>query len=231
MELYILIFLLVCFGIYKLRQMSIERNTRPLWNTEDEECLKDILSQIYSSVTLENLKDVFGGGVRRKPMYHDLFSVAMEEKKQQITQNSISSFEIKESNTRKTWILSFCGYFFLCWLLIILAVFFIDSPTEGLSARLGAIMIITPFIGIMMWVVYYCAYKKKGTGLLSWIVFMSPLQLLRSVAREGIDLSLWYFTVIELALFGFFWFSSLNLRKINYEVKTRRQLTALRELL
>jgi len=232
-QIYVLIFLVVCFGIYKLlRRMSNKRNARPLWSPEDEEDLKDILSRIYSSVTLENLKDVFSEGVRGHPRYHDLFNVAMEEKKQQIAQNTpVSLFEIKESKTRKTWILSFCANYFIYWLSFVVAMFFIDSPTEGPLVRLAAIIPCTALIGIMMWVVYHCAYKKKGTGLLSWIVIMSPLQLISSFAKEGIDLSLWYFTAFDLALFGFYWFSSRNLRRINYEVKARRQLASLKEIL
>src|SRR5215207_7784214 len=132
--IYILIFLVICFCIYKLLKRMSNKKI-PLWNPEDESDLVDILSHIYSSATLENLKSVFAEGVRRRPKHHDLFKIAMEEKQQQITQNHpILSFETRESKARKIWILSFCTYYFLFWLAFVNFKF--GSPTEGLLESL-----------------------------------------------------------------------------------------------
>lgn len=235
-QIYVLVFLVICFGLYKiLRRMSNKRNSKPLWYQEDEKDLNDILSRIYSSVTLENLKDLFAEGVRCRPRYHDLFKVAMEERHQQITQNiPVLSFEAKESKTRKRWMFAFCANYFLYWLSIVSTVFPIDSPNEEPLIGLAAIIPYTILTGIIAWIVYHCAYKKKGTGLLSWIVIMSPLLLIRDLAmggfaKEEMDISMWCAAACGFALFGFYWFSSLRLRRINYEVKARRQLDGLRK--
>lgn len=229
-QIYILVFIAICFCAYKLlMRMSRKRNSKPLWHSEDENDLNDLLSRIYSSVSLENLRGLLAEGVRCHPRYHDLFKVAIDERQQQIKNTPVLSFEAKESKTRKTWIFSFYANYCIYWLSFVVTIFLIDSPSEGPLVRLAAIIPCTILIGIMMWIVYHCAYKKKGTGLLSWIVIMSPLQLISSFAKEGIDLSLWYFTAFDLALFGFYWFSSLRLRRINYEVKARLQLEGLRK--
>lgn len=230
-QIYILVFITFCFCFYKLlMRMSRKRNSKSLWHPEDENDLNDLLNRIYTSSDLESLRGLLAEGIRCHPRYHDLFKVAIDERHLQITKNSpVLSFEEKESKTRKTWVFSFYANYCIYWISFVVTIFLIDSPNEGPLVRLAAVIPCTVLIGIMMWIVYYCAYKKKGTGLLSWIVIMSPLQLISSFAKEGIDLSLWYLTVFDLALFGFYWFSSFRLRRINYEVKARRQLDGLRK--
>ena len=226
--IYILIFLVFCFGIYLiLRVIRNKRKAKSLWNSEDEKDLKDILSRIYSADTVENLRSVFGEGVRCYPMYHDLFKIAMEERQQEITQNTHnSSFEIKEKKIRRTWVLAF---FINCFIELsaVVTIFDIDPNIEEAFLKRITIISLTALLGIIIWVIYHCAYKKKGTGLLTFIVFFSPLQMINSFAKEGIDLSPLFF--LDLAWFGFYWFSTYRLRKVNYEVRARQQLFGLRK--
>jgi hypothetical protein len=193
-------------------------------NPMDENALKNILNRIYASANLENLSDLFGEGVRNYPKYHDLLNAAMEEKGQELTKDTSASFEVKENKVRKTWLIIFCVNYILNWL----SFAYVTIRMDDLEKGLGALIAYTGMMGIMMGVVYYCAYHKKGTGLLTWILFISPLQILMNLAKEGIDLSLWYITAIDLALFGLYWFSSFRLRKINCEVKARQQLADLK---
>lgn len=238
---YVLVFLVVCFCLYKfVRRMNKRRNAKLLWNPKDEENLSDILNRIYSSSDLENLQNIFIEGIRKHPKYHNLFKVAMEEREQQIAKNTlILSFEAKESKTRKTWLLSFFTYHFIYWLSFMGAIFFIDSPIEDPWRRFGATIPGTVFVGLMILIAYHCAYKKKGTRLLSWIVFISPILVISSLLKEfllvslkkEIDLSLWCLTAFFiLAVFGFYWFSSSRLRKVNFELKAKQQLAGLRSV-
>lgn len=243
MEIYILacvlVFLVVCFCLYKfVMRISKKRNAKPLWNPKDEENLSDILNRIYSSSDLENLQNIFIEGIRKYPKYHDLFKVAMEEREQQIAKYMpILSFEEKEHKTRKTWVLSFYAYSFICWLLAI-AKSLTGSPIKDPWEKLAVTIASTVLVGLITWIVYHCSYKKKGTRLLSWIVFISPLLLISSAAKEfpllslkgEIDLSIWFFVAFNFTVFGFYWFSSSRLRKVNFELKAKQQLAGLRSV-
>ena len=230
-QIYIILFLILCFGIYKLyMRASRKRNARPMYLPEDETDLKDILSRIYSSANLENLQSIFAEGFRSLPRYHDLLNVAIEEKSREITQNtSTLSFEARESKTRKTWLLALFLTQSIKWLLGVISILFMDSPEEGPWTRLAAVISITVFISLIIWMFYHCAYKKKGTGLLLWMLFSIPGQTLTDYIKEGNTFSMW--DLPGLFLLGFFWISCLHLRRINCEAKARKQLTCLKAVM
>lgn len=210
--------------------LSKKRKAKPLWNPADEEDLKNHLRQIYSTLTLENLNKLFTKAIRFYPKYHDLFRVAAEEKRQEFTQDSLnSSFEANERKVRKFWILSLYINYFILWLFTVTSTL-VDFEGESSEVKLMVILVSILLIGSIIGVIYHCAYKKKGTVLLTWIVFTSPLQILNFFAKEGIDLSLWYFTALDLAIFGFYWYNSFRLRKINYEVLAKKQLFHLKQI-
>ncbi len=211
--------------------ISKKRDARPLWQPEDEAYLKASLSRLYAIDRLDVLENITAEEIKAGPRYHDLLKAASNERQAELAQNLTPSFEEKEKTTRKKWLVTFLSNYAFYWIsCAFLMVFFGEASKKELAYRLGLFISLTLFIGMMMWVIYHCAYKKKGTRLLSWIVIVAPIQTVLSVAKEGFNPSTWYFTAFDLILFGFFWFNSLHLRKINLEIKTRKQLAALKSL-
>lgn len=210
-------------------KMRKQGNAKPLWHPSEKEDLQKILNRMDSSTTIESLNNEFVEAVKAYPKYQNLFKVAQQEKHQQID-NSILSFEGRERKTRKKWLWSFFLYYVIFFLLFAVGILISGSPQEeGFMPRLRPVIPIFAVFGVVMWFIYHCAYLKKGTLLISCIVFMVPTQMLLTFMREGIDLSQWYIEVFSLVLVGYYWFNSLGLRRINYEIKARNQLYSLKE--
>ncbi len=230
----ILVILGICFGIYKLaRCISKKRNNRPLWRPKDESYLKDVLGRIYSAASLEHLQRLAAEEIKFYSRYRYLFRVAKEEKQQEIAQTTPAmSFEEKESRTRKRWFVSFFINCFIIGMMYLITMLYINTPPADAFYLWLSVIIGSVLIGLGMWWTYYCAYLKKGTFLLSMIAFGSPFQMVFSHMRDGDGLAVSLLTLItEIALFGFFWYSSFLLRKINSEVRARRQLAGLKQIM
>ena len=226
----VLIFLIACFGLYRLFKRIRNKKARPLWGIKDENHLKDALSKIYSSTSLEDLSKSFKESVTSYPKYHDLLNTAKEEVDQKITQNTIPvTFEEKESKVRKMWLIALCAQYFIGWLSLLVAILLVPRFEANLNGAtlVGSIIVITIIPGFWSWLFYHCSYNKKGTRLLSFVVFTTPLVLLKLLVG-GIDFSLWYVEIFNLVVIGFFWYCSLCLRQINNEAKARQQLAGLK---
>lgn len=204
-------------------------NQKPLWQMEEEKKLKDVLGRLYSSTTLESLEEVFIESARSHPKYHNLLKAAKEERLQQISQKDPKlSFEAIEKKIRKIWLWSFFANFIVDWLIIVFAFVAMELPKGNYLATFLGISILSFFTFGKMFAIYLFAYVKKGIVMLNLIVFVFPLLAINSLVKDGIDVSLWYLYVLQIGLFGFFWISSIRLREINQEVKTRSQLAVLK---
>jgi hypothetical protein len=200
--------------------MSDKKRTKSLWEPKDEEGLKGILSKISSSANLQSLNDSFCEAVSVFPNYYDLFHLAMQDKHREISGIApASSFESKERKARKMWIWLFCFNWF-CVLLFI----FVQSLELGFEFAAPFILL----FGIMAWSIYHCAYKKKGTKWLSFIVFVGPFLQGSQLMKRAMHEWLWWDLAIDIALFGLYWYASLRLRRVNFEAKTKRQLVELK---
>jgi hypothetical protein len=228
---FVAILIKIGFDVYRFIK---KRNSRPLWDPLDEEGLRAILRSIYSSSNLENLKIAFGEGIKDLPKYHDLIKVAMEEKKQEINpNNSEVLFEIREKKIRKRWILSFFTFHLQYWLFFVVIAPILLLPTEDSTSIFIAIC--TSIIGILMCIVYYFAYEKKGTVVLNLILVVVPLMLINYLAKANVShyqeefgFTYWNVMGFSLLAFGFYWFTSFRLCQVNKDVKALKQLAGLK---
>ena len=227
---YVIFFLIICAGIYGVfLWISNKINPPLLWHPTSENVLKESLIKINSSLTLEGLKSVFLECIKQVPKYYNVLELAMEEKQQDISFNkNYIPFEVKKAKIRKMWLVTFIAFYLLIWYVINLL---INSLNENLATTIITTVACSAVILSIMFIIYYCAYKKQGTGLLSWIVIAMPFRVLLSFINEKVDFSSDPISVIYLFLFGFFWLSSLYLWKINKKEKTKKQLDGLKAII
>ncbi len=81
-------------------------------------------------------------------------------------------------------------------------------------------------------ITYYCAYKKRGTGWLTWTLIVAPFRLLASIVEDfkafnSSDYNTLFFFIIVAVVYsiwGFYLFGCWRLREVNSEAKARSQL-------
>lgn len=144
--------------------------------------------------------------------------------------------ENRES-TRKTWLIITIAQAALNVVLnLILFLLLIPEALDILHLSIFAIVSLLTYV-IPTYILYHCAYKKYGTGLLTFILLISPIGFIKYLIDEieGLRLSFSTLdsTLLTLSLFAFlmnvilgllwFWFS-LKLRKVNKEVQLEREL-------
>jgi predicted permease len=78
------------------------------------------------------------------------------------------------------------------------------------------------FLFLWGWVSFHCAYKKRGTKWLTYLLIFLPIGVLRSVIQElGASLNepttpfFFLFLVTHVALATWFWVNCLRLRREN----------------
>ena len=97
---YVLIFLALCFGVYKLYR---KRNPKPLWSPDEEADLKVSIKKIFSADTVDAARSIAVIEMRKYTDYLYLLEVACEERCAEIIKkNYSSSFEQKERWVRKS---------------------------------------------------------------------------------------------------------------------------------
>lgn len=178
----------------------------------DAQDIKDAVNRIYESKNLEDLQCNFAKEVRGNPRYHDLLNAANYEMLGNLTSSSPDSVFNKEKNKiQKEWIISFLLNYFI---FLVIAFSELNSFSEGI--------VFSMVLGCLMSIVYYSAFKKSGTRMLTYIVFSAPLQMLLSFSKEGIDLS--QASLIGMGIFGFYWWNCFKLRQLNYLIRGKQQL-------
>jgi hypothetical protein len=137
------------------------------------------------------------------------------------------SFTLLENKTRKTWLISFLIY--IAFSIVSTLLIFFDL-LNGDSENLGIIVLTALLISALVtipssWITYHCAYKKRGTAWLMWIMIAMPLRELVNFSKgewNQIDWSVIAIAYVAIA-FGveiFFWVNCLRL----YEVNNKRLL-------
>jgi hypothetical protein len=201
----------------------------------DKKYLKSALDQIYSAATFPELQSIFRECLSTHPQYHDIFEAALNERSQEIVNDTPkSSFKEKGKSTKKKWLMSLIIYYFMqCSIMIFAHVINLSKIDVDKELFISKVIILVSIVvnSCFAWALYHCAYRKNGTKLLSLIVFIYPLTLINSIVKEGFDWSMPIFNVLYFTAFGFFWISSINLRSINVKEKGRQQLALLKEII
>ena len=224
----------LCLCMYALlRRIREKRNSRPLWLPEHEDDLKAALNRIYAATCVDILKSTVAEEIRCYPRYHNIFTAATDERYATIAQEnaSNSSFEIREAKARKMWLIAFSGNWLLSWIFFMLPICVIGFQAKSYQASFTLVFCFTALIGAAVWTTLHCAYLKKGTRLLTWLLIVSPLQMLISLQKELLDPSAWYLIPIDIGVFAFYWICCFRLHKVNQEAKTIKKLTRFKELL
>lgn len=190
------------------------RKKRPengLWRKLDEENLKSSLARIYAANDIDILQNTTKEVSTTYPKYQRLFRAASEERRAQLTQNTLQSesFETEERKVRKKWLLLFIGNYFLNWVWTTGLSFSRSNDEFWINLIMASIF--TCILLCVTWPIYHCAYKKKGTVLLTWILVFSPLLFIINLVNEQVE--------------------CICLRRINYQVKARKQLAGLNALM
>lgn len=82
----------------------------------------------------------------------------------------------------------------------------------------------------ILWFTYYCAYKKRGTALLMFIIVTYPLELIFNIGYNlwthaaAWDIFGWILTGISLGLDVLLWIASIRLWKVNTARKHQKIL-------
>jgi len=131
-------------------------------------------------------------------------------------------------NIRKHWLFSFLGLGCISFLVYL---FPLISRTNLFHPIDYNIATIAEMFGVFIWswITYHCAYRKRGTGWLMWVLISAPMIVLHDILKgdnQEVIQHLLYFhpvvffiTLIPLAGISWFWFNSLRLRKLNLRRK------------
>lgn len=204
--------------------------SKKVWKSEDEENLKASVKRIYSAQNVDELKTIEIEEIKARPKYHDFFARASEERHAQLTDQSYDLiFATKEKKARRNWLIFFSLNFLFNWFFLAIATLF----DESLNVMNNMLFLVGFSIFYMMlaWIIFQCAYADKGTGLLTIILVLTPIRMLNSVSKGEFDFSMWYLTIPAIIFAIFYWLTSLRLRNINSEVKSRNQLSLLKTVM
>jgi hypothetical protein len=140
-----------------------------------------------------------------------------------------------ENKIRKHWLLS-AGSLFLFYPIVRFVLFLLLLPQGALSKGVLMDSLAHVFSGtFVMLVIWHCAYRKYGTKLLSFWLFVSPLTMGASIMkalRESGDTWTVSFISFEVAVFLWWFLLSLKMRSVNKAVQERLSLknTELKQL-
>ncbi len=129
----------------------------------------------------------------------------------------------KDFRTRKLWLRVnfFCSLVFpVCAVIGTLLLNHQGSVWMALLSLAVALTVCFFGLAIPFYILYYCAYAKPGTRLLTWVLFLSPLGMLYNLVstfREGwhIGEGAWLNLALAVVVFSWTYVLNLRLRKIN----------------
>lgn len=137
----------------------------------------------------------------------------------------------KEDKVRKLWFISFI-------LTNVFAVY--PSYLSNLnSGKFGpALALLITFLSLIpgIWIAYYCAYKKRGSAFLLFLIITIPLSYFFLTVNEFIKpLFTWtntfkLYVVFYLLTVVYYWINSIKLRKVNLTRRYHKNALALQEL-
>jgi hypothetical protein len=121
--------------------------------------------------------------------------------------------------TQKKWLISFWMYLFGG----AFSALTLHLSETQFERTLGGIVLIWLFVWAL--ITYHCAYRKRGTRWLKFLLVMLPFYVVKSLIRSfkelpTVPLELTIFiTTFVLAIEVWFWFSCKALREENLELK------------
>ncbi len=132
-----------------------------------------------------------------------------------------------EDLVRKRWFSAFVLLYAFLWpsLLIVACL----ASYDGNWSSMGSILFFFAFASIDAFITYHCAYRKKGTILLTlWIIGM-PMVMIRHIVDTffvdySVDAMLMMcpILILMLSIELYFWINCLRLRKVNSLEGTKR---------
>lgn len=141
-----------------------------------------------------------------------------------------------EEKVRKQWLVSlfiFTGISALSSLIT----YFGESSFKELSEYTGIAFSILFGLFVsavalipLFWITYHCAYKKRGTAWIMWIMISLPLGELSDIAKGGWSQSAewdstgWIMVMTFLVVEVYFWINCLRLRRVNSEREYQKVL-------
>ena len=137
---------------------------------------------------------------------------------------------LKESQVRKNWMISFVLMNFFA------AIFsFFTFFNTGYFNLITSIILPIPILIPSIWITYYCAYKKRGSAWLLYLIISLPISLfsmgLKELVQPSFIWSAWMkiFSIIYLASQIYFWITSIKLRKVNLTRRYHKNALILQE--
>jgi hypothetical protein len=129
------------------------------------------------------------------------------------------------NKTRKHWLFSTFSFLILYPLALALFSFFTDlSERIAISEDALIELLAYAFGGVIpMWMIWHCAYRKHGTRLLTFWLFVSPLQMLGAIVESCNSRTL-IFLLLNLAIFLWRLFMSIKMKAINKMIQERISL-------
>ncbi len=142
---------------------------------------------------------------------------------------SLDAFLMREKKVRKFWLISFCmfsafSYIGLTEMLLEKNGSFIEAFGFWQALAINLFFASIPF-SIGCWITYHCAYFKKGTAWLKWLLITIPGKVLLNVMQELANSadsspSSNAFLLAGLSIALFYWIWCLRLHNINSARKT-----------
>jgi hypothetical protein len=115
---------------------------------------------------------------------------------------------------RKRWLVSFWVWIAVTYIVDLLLLLGGDSNDQIQTLVEMALM------PISFWITYYCAYRKRGTAWLAWILVVIPLRILMDMV-ESYDVEVLKNSISLIVVLGilssqiWFWIASMKLRLAN----------------
>lgn len=124
-----------------------------------------------------------------------------------------------ENQIRKKWLVAFiisCITNYICWAVDYGSRFW-DNCTTGdwvLYSLFVAPIILT---GIPAWIMYHCAYKKRGSYYLLVVLILSPLKILSDVIKIPSNeiVSGWPIYLVVISIYAYYWINCYRLYQLN----------------
>ena len=129
----------------------------------------------------------------------------------------------KDFKTRKLWLRVnfFCSIVYPVIAAVVLLLLNYQGSFWQTLLTLAMTLVLAFFVlAIPFYILYYCAYAKPGTRLLTWVLCLSPIGIGYNVFntfKEGWDIGrdAWFTLAVSLVVFSWTYVLNLRLRKIN----------------
>ena len=222
----ILVLFATFFGLYKFIQLiRRKKREKPLVLPEYVSNLQNALRAINTCQSVQEVKNAVGSAIRSIKKYHQVLTIAGKEREAEITKKPSKPFEKRERRIRMVWLVIFTLQYILpCLYFTGSMIFLIATEKEASPGLWPTVSMLVIALYIVPWSIFHCAYRKKGTALLTFILTMYILAFVGSFRQLSVYAPSLVDKVVGIAIIIVHFGSYAFLRKINCEGRTRRQL-------